>query len=785
MMRRTAASPAFEESAFFAADEPVFAGRRTLIPDVPVPVFGQRDAWPGDCLRRPVNRARSQWKLVFPASPVWNLRAREVSFAMMNTTHSALRKAGIFLPAEQWQLGTVRIVSDSINVLGRWAAKEGMPHDLNAWSTDDWQGFLDDQLEEVEASTAVKYVSVIRRLHQFAALMTGGGLAEDPWPGKSDSEVAEWSPSEIVKTPAVAPATWWPLLRAAWAYIDQFAPQILDRRDEWAESEARATRSERPTGQGNDALLEEWLADSRNLVPVHQASYRGQAAGTPIWATLSLAVTDGRTAHLFNATSAGNRSRSAIRREMVFRVVESGRTVAVLGSRGASALGVKAAPRRYTPRSQEEIDAVLRAWFDDPSHLVPVRSPKAPADGPGEPAWTSLARSVFGPDAVVSVFNGHTRACLRRREWAREAVAAGRFQEEDHGELGRQLRMVRAACYIFTAALTMMRDSEIQEIERGGLAQHYGSPAVTSRKIKRNASQSEFRWWITEPVAKAIAVAERLSWHDTHVFASLSSADSRGGPGIDAARDIDFFIENVNRRRHVTGLEEIPAQVVRPHMFRRTMAIIASQQPDGEIAIGIQLKHAARRALANRVTAAYGAIDAQWAKEFDNQLELAAAKQLVDVLKARRRGEQVAIGPGASRFHAGLDKVITDLDAPQFQGQVADERLEVSLLRDAFADLHLGTINHCLWKASTAECQNQLPPEQRGQAPLIGACQPAKCRNSVLTRKHAPYWIAEEGDLMETLKREKLSPPRRELIRARLAEVQSVTNRFKDQEVSI
>ena len=38
---------------------------------------------------------------------------------------------------------------------------------------------------------------------------------------------------------------------------------------------------------------------------------------------------------------------------------------------------------------------------------------------------------------------------------------------------------------------------------------------------------------------------------------------------------------------------------------------------------------------------------------------------------------------------------------------------------------------------------------------------------------------------METLKREKLSPPRRELIRARLTEVQTVTNRFKDQGVSI
>jgi hypothetical protein len=40
-------------------------------------------------------------------------------------------------------------------------------------------------------------------------------------------------------------------------------------------------------------------------------------------------------------------------------------------------------------------------------------------------------------------------------------------------------------------------------------------------------------------------------------------------------------------------------------MFRRTMAVITAQQPDGEIALGIQLKHAARRAVANGTTSGY------------------------------------------------------------------------------------------------------------------------------------------------------------------------------------
>ncbi|MET9831206.1 hypothetical protein ABZ078_18330 [Streptomyces sp. NPDC006385] len=36
--------------------------------------------------------------------------------------------------------------------------------------------------------------------------------------------------------------------------------------------------------------------------------------------------------------------------------------------------------------------------------------------------------------------------------------------------------MWRPACYVFVAALTAMRDSEIHEIERGALTQYYGAP---------------------------------------------------------------------------------------------------------------------------------------------------------------------------------------------------------------------------------------------------------------------------------------------------------------------
>jgi hypothetical protein len=45
-------------------------------------------------------------------------------------------------------------------------------------------------------------------------------------------------------------------------------------------------------------------------------------------------------------------------------------------------------------------------------------------------------------------------------------------------------------------------------------------------------------------------------------------------------------------------------------------------------------------------------MDTQWAKEFDQQLEYAAALRLIDLLRARRTGEKVAVDPGADRLHA-------------------------------------------------------------------------------------------------------------------------------------
>ncbi|WP_051711916.1 hypothetical protein [Streptomyces sp. NRRL S-350] len=773
-------------SRFFADDEPVYASMPGRLMDGLDMVFGRTDAWPADCLPKPANLVRARWKCVLPTDAVWNLTARELAFAMLNPTHTALREAGLFLRIEQWSPRTVFATCEKLRYLVRWASTRNLPGDLGAWQQSDWQDFIDERVVQVRPATVRQYVEVAKRLAQLAPVLTFAQGLQDPWPGMTLDQVAAFSKPKALSTDTIPPAVWWPLLRAAWAYIDRIGPQVLDHREAEAERIAALPPLEpaRRNPEATDELLERWLADPANLVPVHARPHSGAAVGTPAWGPLSLAVTGGRTIQIFTEPQSGS-PRARSRKAKVQAVVAQGRTVVLPARRISTVLGVdytehKARAGQAQAEHRRALDERLDAWLANRGNLIPVHTRPFRGRPTGEPVWAVLETLVYGGYSERA-FRTDGPAALQRVDKVRTVAQDPARRTPHHHRQLHELRTIRAACYIFITALSAMRDSEVQEIQRGALIQHYGAPAIASTQIKDQRGRPRRHWWIIEPVARAVALAERLSWHETHIFAALHPGFVRhdDGQGFHAGQDIDHFIAAVNRDARALGLDPIPDALVRPHMFRRTMAVITRLEPDGEIANGLQLKHASRRALANAVTAAYGQTDKQWAKEFNTELATAAAERLVAMLRARRDGQQVAIGPGAHRLHTGLDKVNNQLEAAGtvLRATAADQRLEVSLLREEFADLHLGTINHCLWNQATAECQNALPADRRGNQPLIGACQPARCRNSVLTIKHAPIWRLEEQDLTQRLAG-KLPAPRRRLIEDRLADVRAVTAQF-------
>lgn len=448
-------------------------------------------------------------------------------------------------------------------------------------------------------------------------------------------------------------------------------------------------------------------------------------------------------------------------------------------------------------------EEVLARWIETPGNRVPLHRMTYGRFRKGEIHWTLLS---------LLVSDGHSKQLfaeldrpdvVRRRRNITDAIATGTLStapgglatqataiERADGSVGPwidgfdpatirvQLKLLRNACYVFCAALTMMRDSELLSIKKGALTTSYGAPAVTSQLRKGRRGMQRRNWWIIEPVAQAIAVAERLSLGDD-VFSSVRREHrAQDGAGrFDRHSELKQFISQLNGQSADAGLEPIPAFHLAPHMFRRTMAVITAQQPDGEIALGIQLKHAARRAVANGTTSGYASETPEWAAEFEHELQEAVASRLVGAWSSHHDHEMRLAGGGAQRFRDELEKVDS---VSSNEVKVGDERTLRTLLRDRFSTLRWGTVNHCLGIPEQAACLKGLPAEAAAGGVMPNRCQPTTCGNSVVTEEHAPIWIAEERDLVAKLRDRKMAPHNREQLETELEDVRRITRKFTD-----
>lgn len=463
--------------------------------------------------------------------------------------------------------------------------------------------------------------------------------------------------------------------------------------------------------------------------------------------------------------------------------------------------------RTPEPRiKSHEINTMLDQWLTAPNAYVPVHRLTYGRFKTGEIHWTLLSllfTNGRSPNALSDAALPHVEA---RRQRIIAAVSNSTVPtspgglstpithiERADGSTGpwidgmdpatvrEQLKVLRNACYVFCAALSMMRDSELQSIHRGSLTTHFGAPAIKSELRKRQRGKPERNWWIIEPVAKAISVAEKISTTVAIFGSSRKNHDATNTRmrGFDQRDELGKFIHQLNSLGPASGLEKIPDFHLSPHMFRRTMAIITAQQPDGEIALGLQLKHAARRAVANGTTGGYAAETAEWAKEFEHELQESVAAKLIGLWSGNTTAESIILGSGAQRLKDRMDSVRADYNSTPttVKVKIGDERLLRDLLRDEFSTFRWGTLNHCLGIAEQAACLEGVPAEVAGQGMIPNRCQPTTCRNSVVTDQHLPIWIAEEQDLMAKLKDRKMAAHNREQLESELATVQTLTRK--------
>ncbi|WP_198357373.1 integrase [Streptomyces fildesensis] len=442
------------------------------------------------------------------------------------------------------------------------------------------------------------------------------------------------------------------------------------------------------------------------------------------------------------------------------------------------------------------VDAVLDAWLADPGSRIPVHR-HLPAgslrDCRLEGVNWNLLSLFLGIEREGSVFTAQSEASRLRRERVMGALESGHPTTTgiihdlvevtrpdgtkgpwhpglDPRTLVTMLSKIRDAAFCLVGALSMMRDSEIHEIRRGAVVEHYNAPAIASTLDKQRPGRPGKHWWITDPLAEAITVAESVSIHEERVFAPLSRPDLTEAAHGDQM--IDSFIGEVNEGRDWSGLEEIPEGKVRPHMFRRTMAMLTDQFPGSEIALGIQLKHVAARALANRSTLGYAAADTQWSGLLQSAVDAARFRRFKELFGLHRDGKKIGYGPGADRVKDVFDEIIATVRA-----KGGDARTEEDLLRKARITIRFGMLNNCLFDESNptgALClENTIIPEGH-TGPLDHRCRPDRCRNSLIGVEHVALHDSHRRTQLKLLETRRLPAPRTALIRREIDRVDAV-----------
>lgn len=240
---------------------------------------------------------------------------------------------------------------------------------------------------------------------------------------------------------------------------------------------------------------------------------------------------------------------------------------------------------------------------------------------------------------------------------------------------------------------------------------------------------------------------------------------------------IDTFIGHVNTTSTWTGLQPIPPGKIRSHMFRRTMAMLTDQFPGSEIALGIQLKHIAARALANRSTQGYAGADSTWAKHLDTAIDAARFRRIEDLYRRHQAGEPIGYGPGSEQ----ISKAFNDIQQT-VQARSGDATVERALLRNTRLSIRFGVLNHCVMDennpAGAACLENAVvPPGHRG--PLQDRCRPDRCANSVIGPEHIPVWASERQTLLNLIDSPRLAPCRQATLQRELSDVEAILHKTR------
>lgn len=787
-------------SSLYADCEDVFTSRHDRLPGAPVRTFGELEWDANTVVPRRANVRSAKLVIGFPKDPSWSLRSREIAMTLLNTQDPRLIERSISFGSVKFSIGHVHSRSSSYKIAAAWQADKGLPDNISLWDRQEWIAMVNSVIAGNRAKgTVCNLINAIRDLVRLSAVLTGGGIEEDPWNGAPATAIA--AKAKKGTTHVISPKQWVPLMGACWTYIGTFADDILSLRQSH-QCQIRIPKGEKKSRQYLDytELLKDFLSSSYAVVPMR----KGRAGNLqPCWSWMSRLVTANRSEVLFRDVHG--------RRRIVEEAISFGGVPCRMlsPSEFGQLMKLRIAHWQFPEGARaaqlsSHYDALLEAWIADHENKVAVYDPTANGFVEGDINWTMMAWMVFKTAGRNPLFEGRHSAPVRRRIAILHVARSGRVFKARSGLLGTprkcigfasihspggqlvpwrdvmtdfearsELRALRAACYLFIAAMTMMRDSEIQDLQRGCVRDFYGVPAVKSNVYKGRPTAQPAHWWIVDEVATAVRVLEKLSVHPQYLFASYVEGDYEDTePGIYAGREIEWFLRHLAETGARSGLAPVPSgPSIHPRALRRTTACISRELGGNELAVSHQLKHVIDYGWAN-ATAGYMARDRGWANFLGTNRSEQNLDHMVTMMReSAKRGQQLA-GKGAQRLTQALTNSSAIDENTAYRATLLSDSELRSLLKKIAPEIHFGPANACLYDAQTALCQRHANTGVEG--PVLGLCQPARCHNAVIGAEHLPVWITELSMLTKTLSDQRLSPPRRQMLTDRLTDIEHV-----------
>ncbi|MDX3538142.1 hypothetical protein PV721_28110 [Streptomyces sp. MB09-01] len=428
----------------------------------------------------------------------------------------------------------------------------------------------------------------------------------------------------------------------------------------------------------------------------------------------------------------------------------------VLGARTVrAALDARPAP------CPDPLSALARVLAEFRERGIPLPAVPAGADGPEVAATanvTHLARLVgCSPNLLTSkrtaglvkdaatelgvagdsYLDHRVRGLLDGRPW----LAAISYYD-----VPRFLSLLQTACWVVIAYLSGMRDSEIKHLQRGCVSTRQDPDGrvyrheLTSLAFKGETDPRGVTatWIVTAPVARAVAVLERLQPEaqaflftpagGRNVTSSRLPVQGRVTPSrttVTKLAALTTWINDYCATAHRT--DRIPHVNGRPphlttRQFRRTLAWFIARHPAGAIAGALQFRHQRIQMFEGYA----GTSDSGFRAEVEAEESLTRGQYLADTATEPDRPRLT--GPAGAEAEQRLTAFARHA---LFEGQVVtDEARLLRIMKLHDPAIYPGTFVTCVFNPDRALCR---PAPGTSEEPELGDCRPLACRNTALT----------------------------------------------------